>query len=411
MREQTHMNIKNLFFTALLAVLLISCEKDLPVQEREVKYAEPDLSISVIPERIQFGIDKVYYYKIAFNTNYYTEEGFRPAAYFIYDGEIIDIPIYDDGFSDDSLRNDMVASNNIWSGGINSKDFPAEGEWPLYLESYLYNELIKTYEPVTGILVRNNTAPVIEQITGIAEGDTLISGFETFPLVIEINDPDNDESGYNDNQSLKLEIRNRDNIPKDYEFVRTDPLSNMVISIDPTLAAGLKTNDKYMLTFIATDLYGEKDSLSIDNVRIENTAPELSSLQYPDTVFIPSQDSIYFSIEVDVNDPQGSLESQDIDTVELTIPSLSFTEGMRDDGNFYGSGDSEENDGVYTISFWVRSTNEEAVYPFVIIAEDKAGNISSEINGTLIFKAGEKKYVTWGSNETNLDYFNPFNIR
>lgn len=405
------MNLKNLILTSLVTLFLLSCGKDIPVQSPEEKYAEPDINKSVIPDRIQFGLDKIYHFKLAFDTNYLSEEGFRPAAYFIYNSQIIDIPLYDDGFSDDSLRNDLVALNNIWSGGINSKDFPAEGEWPLYLESYLYNELIETYQPVTGILVRNNTAPVIEQISGIAENDTLVSGFNPIQIVLDINDPDNDESGYNDNQTLRLEVRNRDNIPKDLEFTRSDPLSDMTIGLDSTLAAGLKTNDRYKFTFIATDLYGEKDSLSFDNIRIENTAPSVSNLQYPDTVFIPAQDSIYFSIEVNVNDPQGHLESQDIDTVELTIPSLSFTEGMRDDGNFYGSGDSEENDGVYTISFWVRSTNEEAVYPFGITAEDKAGNISSEINGTLIFAAGGKNYVIRGSNETGLDYFSPFNIR
>ncbi|MBN2857724.1 MAG: hypothetical protein JXN63_04920 [Candidatus Delongbacteria bacterium] len=405
------MNIKNIFFSALITLLVISCEKDIPVQTTADKYANFDRDMSVIPDRIQFGIDKIYHIKISFDTNYSAADGFKASAFFFKDSEVIEIPLYDDGFSDDSLRNDLAASNNIWSGGINALDFTGEGEWPLYVESYLYNELIETYQPVAGILVKNNTAPAIDQISGIAENDTLSSGFEPLTLAIEINDPDNDESGYNDNQTLRLEIRNRDNIPKDYDFVRSDPLSDMMITLDSTLAAGLSTNDRYKLTFIATDLYGEKDSLSFDNIRIENTAPSVNNLQYPDTVFIPAQDSIYFSIEVNVNDPQGHLESQDIDRVEMSIPSLSFTAPLRDDGDFFTSGDDEVNDGIYTISFWVTSTNEEAVYPFGIIAEDKAGNISSEINGTLIFTAGGKKYVIRGSNETNLDYFNPFNIR
>jgi hypothetical protein len=132
---------------------------------------------------------------------------------------------------------------------------------------------------------------------------------------------------------------------------------------------------------------------------------------YPDTVFIPVQDSVYFSIEVNVNDPQGHLENQDIEQVEMAIPSLSYSAGMRDDGDFYTSGDREVNDGIYTISFWVRSTNEEAVYPFGITAEDKAGNISPEVNGTLIFSAGGKNHIKRGSDETDLNYSSPFNIR
>jgi hypothetical protein len=405
------MNIKNILLSALISILLMSCEKDVPVQTSEDKYAEPALEISVIPDRIQFGLDKIYYFRIAFDTNYYSGEGFRPYAYFISGTEIIELPLYDDGFSDDSLRNDLAASNNVWTGGFNSKDFPAEGEWPLYLESYIFDDLIETYQPVAGILVKNNTPPVIEHITGISENDTLSSGFDPISVVLDINDPDNDESGYNDNQTLKLEIRNRDNIPKDYEFERSDPLSDMVIGLDSTLAAGLKTNDRYKLTFIATDLYGEKDSLSLDNIRIENTAPTVYNLMYPDTVFIPVQDSVYFSIEVNVNDPQGHLENQDIEQVEMAIPSLSYSAGMRDDGDFYTSGDREVNDGIYTISFWVRSTNEEAVYPFGITAEDKAGNISPEVNGTLIFSAGGKNHIKRGSDETDLNYSSPFNIR
>lgn len=404
------MNIKNILLSALLSILLTSCEKDVPVQPAAEKYAEPALEISVIPDRIQFGFDKIYHFRIAFDTNYYQEDGFIPYAYFISGTEIVELPLYDDGFSDDSLRNDLAASNNIWTGGINSKDFPAEGEWTLHLESYLFNELIETYQPITGIVVKNNTPPVIEQITGISESDTLRSGFSPFPVVIDINDPDNDESGYNDNQTLRLEIRNRDNIPKDYEFVRTDPLSDMVISLDSTIAAGLRTNDRYKLTFIASDLYGEKDSLSLDNVRIENTAPTVYNLVYPDTVFVPRDTEYFvdFAVQVNANDPQGHLEYQDVDSVKITTVS---TRLMRDDGEDL---DVSENDGRYTAAYTVNSsffTEDETELPFKVQIRDKAGNTGNELTGKFIFikvSKSETKEVVY---EKNNNYFNPFNTK
>ena len=231
--------------------------------------------------------------------------------------------------------------------------------------------------------------------------------------VVDRLDPDNDALGYNDNQTLKLEIRNRDNIDKDYEFIREDPLSNMVIQLDSTLAAELKTNNSYDLTFIATDYYGESDSLSFGSIRIENTAPYLSELNYPDTVFIPIADSTYFSVTVNVNDPQGHLESQDILNVELilVISGSPTSFDMRDDGDFNNSGDLVADDGEYTKNFKVLSTNLEDTYPLTITATDEAGNISNELSGELIFIKDTKSKTHRVDNAEKFNYSNPFNTK
>jgi hypothetical protein len=311
--------------------------------------------------------------------------------------------LYDDGVTDDSLRNDIAASNNVWSGGINALDFPFEGEWLLNVYTELSGISLESFDPFTGIMVRNNTAPVITGLSGIAEYDTLQSGFQPISITLSISDPDNDASGYNDNQSLKLEIRNRDNIPKDYEFVRTNPLSNMIIQLDSTLASGLKTNNRYKFTFIATDLYGEADSLALDYIRIENNPPVIVSVEHPDTINTAEQG--VFWIKSLINDPQGHLSYQDIDKVEIELNSDFYS--LLDDGEFAVSGDEIENDGIYTIGFSYNSGN-SGTFGFTIKAYDKAGNISMAYDSSITLSPDKSQSSTGKINEIRYNYSNPF---
>ena len=394
-----------------LTIFLISCTEDLvsPI-DKKVEIIE---ELSIVHTKVQFGVDRIYHYKIAVESNYLPTDSLIVLTYFTNGSTSVKMEMYDDGFSDSLLQNDIVASNNIWSGGINSNFFPSEGDWKLNVEIFILDSTLISEHIFSNIIVNTNTAPIIDNIVGIAEGDSLIAGFDTKNLIVSITDPDNDALGYNDNQTLKLEIRNRDNIDKDYEYVREDPLSSMDIRLDSTLASELATNDRYTLTFIATDYYGESDSLSFENIRIENTAPILSELNYPDTVFIPTADSTYFSVTVNVNDPQGHLESQDIQNVELIldVSGSPVPFEMRDDGDINNSGDVTANDGIYTKNFKVRYTNLEDTYPLTITATDKVGNISNELSGELIFIKDTKSKTNRVNDAEKFNYSNPFNTK
>lgn len=396
-------------------VFISSCDQEDPLTPETSKYIIFNREGSVIPTRIQFSKDIKYFFRLSFDSNYLQEDSISVLAYFTSGTDTVNIDLYDDGVIDDSLRNDLAASNNVWSGGINAQSYPAEGDWRLNIESVKRENTIKVYEPVEGIRVRSNTAPDIVSVTGLTENDTLNSGFTTRNIVVKVDDPDNDASGYNDNQTLRLEIRNRDNIPKDYEFTRQNPLSDIVFQLDSTLAASLKTNNRYNMTFIATDLYGEKDSLALDYIRIENTAPEIKNLLFSDTVIVPADTSlfVFYKVTINVNDPQGHLENQDIKEVLLTTNS---SNSMRDDGDQdsgeYSSGDLAKDDGIYTVTFKVKGAyffpNPVAVLPFNIKAYDKAENESNLIEDVFVFVKDSKSRIKRDKNEQEFNYINPF---
>ena len=402
--------MKRYKFIVLIAVVvsmivLGSCSDN--VVESEEKSASIVEELSVVQTKVQFGVDRIYHYKIAVESNYSPTDSLVVLASFINGSTSLAMEMYDDGISDSLLRNDLVASNNIWSGGINSSDFPSEGIWDLSIEILVFDSvLVGGDQRFTVILVNTNTTPVIDGIVEISDGDSLISGFDTKNLTVSITDPDNDASGYNDNQTLKLEIRNRDNIDKDYEFVREDPLGNMVISLDSTLAYGLATNDQYTLTFIATDSYGEADSLSFGSIRIENTAPSIKNVEYPDS--INTTESGVFWIYAQINDPQGHLSHQDIDSVKIMINSTPYE--LLDDGDFIMSGDEIENDGVYTIGFSY-DVGDSGSFGIQILANDKVGNISSPVDGNITLYSEKNNNNIGNSNVQKFNYSNPFNTK
>ncbi len=381
---------------------LTGCDKKDPLSPVQEKYIRLEPQRSVVPARMQFQKNRVYHFKLSFDSNYLSGDGLEVKSFFISGPDTVRMELYDDGVSDDSLRNDIAASNNVWSGGINGNDFPFEGEWTLHTVSFIDHIPLTHHEPFGGILVKYNTPPEITSITGIAEGDTLISGFSTRSVSAAITDPDNDASGYNDNQTIKLEIRNRDNIPKDLYFQRTDPLGIMTFSLDSTLASGLKTNNRYKLTFIATDLYGEKDSLSLDYIRIENTPPLIVKVTSPDSIYT-GEDGIFW-IRSKINDPQGHLSSQDIEKVEIVLNGNPYI--LLDDGNFGSSGDDIKDDGIYSIGFSFNAGT-SGTYGFSINAYDKAGNQSVPYVSSITL-VPEFKKLSGNNYEIIHNYTDPF---
>jgi hypothetical protein len=393
-----------LLISTLIFFILFSCSENVldPVNP-SAKIIE---ELSTVQTKVQFGLDRIYNYKLAVESSYLPSDSLKVKAFFTNGGIRIDMDLYDDGISDSLYRNDLVASNNIWSGGINSNDFPEEGDWELNIEVFILDSTLISDHIFTNILVNSNTAPQINSITGIVEADTLESGFDTRNLTISITDPDNDAIGYNDNQTLKLEIRNRDNIPKDYVFQREDPLSNLMIQLDSTLACSLATNNNYDLTFIATDYYGEVDSLSFGSIRIENTAPIIINVEYPDSINTPESGILW--VYAQINDSQGHLSYQDIDSVKIKINS-EFHE-LLDDGIFIGSGDEEENDGIYTKGFSYDVGNSGS-FGIEILASDNAGNISSPVYGNITLYSVKNNINIGNDNVQEHNYSNPFNTK
>ena len=396
--------IMTLITSVSLLVFISSCAQEDPLTPETDKHVTFDRDGSVIPLRIQFSKDMVYFFRLAFDSNYFPEDSVSVLAFFTSGTDTVEIDLYDDGVADDSLRNDLAASNNVWSGGINAKSYPSEGDWRLNIKSVKGENTIKVYDPVEGIRVRSNTAPDILSVTGLNENDTLNSGFSTRNIVVKLEDPDNDAAGYNDNQTLRMEIRNRDNIPKDFEFIRQNPLSDIVFQLDSTAAAGLKTNNRYNITFIATDFYGESDSLKLDYIRIENLPPVIVSTEHPDTINTAEQG--VFWIRSLINDPQGRLAYQDIERVVVTINAKEYD--LLDDGDFVTSGDENENDGIYSIGFSY-DQGSSGTFSFSITAYDKAGNVSEIYQSNIVLAAKKSRNTNTGNdNETDYSYINPF---
>ncbi len=399
--------------TAITGILLMiwSCAQDDPVTPDEDKYFLRDIERSVVPFRIKAESNEIYRYKIAVETNYGINDGFKIDAFFRSGQDSLHMDLYDDGVSDDSLRNDLAASNNIWSGGINANDFPYDGDWKINVNYLLSDSVVLATEECGTVYVVINSLPVIDSLSGINDSDVFESGFDTRNVEVTVSDSNNLTVPY-DEQVLKLELLDNSGIVlKESSYSRINTTQDFLFNIDSTFAAAIPFSRNYRIKLTATDLYGDSSFRELTNITIRNTAPVLDAagLVYPDTVFIPVQDSIYFSVTVKVNDPQGHLEYQDIDEVTVTINSVPFS--MRDDGNEnyypYNSGDLIKNDGIYTATFKVKSTNIEAVYPFQVQACDKVGNLSNVLNGQIEFINGSKNHMEINGYE-NSNYIDIF---
>jgi len=402
MKKLTDIMITAAMTVALLAVW--SCAQEDPVVPNEEKYCVLETEKSIVPVRVQYSKDIIYYFRVAFDTNAYTDDSLNVTSFFTLGEDTVGLDLYDDGVSDGLLRNDLAASNNIWSGGISGLSFPEEGDWVLNVQTEMTGIRTETHEPFTGIRVKTNTTPVINSVTGISDPDTLISGFPARIVNVSITDPDNDATGYNDNQSLELFISGRSS-SKTYNFIRQDPLNDLVITADSTYAAGL-ISDRYSLRFIVTDYYDESDTLTTNRVYIENTPPVIVETVHPDTVTTTENGVMW--IRSRVNDRQGHLSYQDIDRVEIEINSYVFQ--LLDDGEFNYSGDETENDGIYSVGFSF-DAGDSGSFDISITAYDKAGNLSPEYQSSIILVPGKTENTHGKYNETNFNYNNPFSGR
>lgn len=375
--------------TTFVLLSLNSCtEEDCNIEsvERYINVVEDE---TIIPEKVAFGRDKQLVFKIKLDENYVEldlgDVLVMDTKLFLNDSTVVPITFFDDG-GINSNSHDFIAHNKLWTGVINSLDFPIEGD-------YIFKDSIRVidgYENVTNLLtitkiikVKLNSEPIIESITGIASGDTLKSGFETFTIEADVTDDDNDINSDNDSQILYLSLLDStDNILKIDTISRSTVLDDFEIILDPTYAAGMKNSSLYKVQFQAEDEFETFSNIElVDNVRIENEKPVV------DSVKVSNFENIY-DFEAFVTDKQGSLSFQDIETVEfqLMVQGSSFHE-MFDNGDEVATGDEFLNDATYTIRVaFPDTTHIGEEYFFKIRSLDKAGNMSDYFETSFIYE-------------------------
>ena len=236
--------------------------------------------------------------------------------------------------------------------------------------------------------------------------------------MIDVVDDDNDENGLNDSQQLYMELYDVDNVLlKTNSYSRENNFDEFNIKIDSTYAVGLPT-ELYKLRFYAEDTYSELSEFKdLEDISIENGDPVISQFVYPEEIIIPQQEqALSFAISVNVNDPQGSLSSQDIAEVKLTmtINGTDFYFEMLDDGDVNNSGDFSIDDAVYSKAFKYDNTNSEGEYPISVVATDRVGNESEILAGKLIFVKESKsgmRIIKSKVNDADINtaFSNPFN--
>ena len=122
---------------------------------------------------------------------------------------------------------------------------------------------------------------------------------------------------------------------------------------------------------------------------LDNSAPIISNLNIPSS--IDKQVEFVFSIAVsdsngsfdisevyfELNRPDGSIVYFDEEKKDKNFP-------MFDNGDFEGSGDSEADDGIYSLKNSFGPSSQTGGWLFTFAAQDKAGSVSNKITHTLI---------------------------
>ena len=150
----------------------------------------------------------------------------------------------------------------------------------------------------------------------------------------------------------------------------------------------------YTVALSAFDVSGLESNVFLSPLTIMrlNRPPQISSLEAPDTLHLPAQDSVVFRFSLQAVDPDGTA---DIDNVRFTsirpdgTPSSSGPIEMYDDGSFvdfggYTSGDAVEADGVYSRSVQLKYDATKGNYLFSFVAIDRSGDSSNVITHSIL---------------------------
>ena len=261
--------------------------------------------------------------------------------------------LYDDGgftvHSDnlgfaDSLSGDRVPGDGVFARCISSRFTEREGEYLLTFslpDSFGVDSLYAT------LTVRRNSEP---DITGFTAPDSIPSG-ESSDFTALVGDQD----GLND--VAQVEVVRLDGGVRAWQMTRQDSLLWRWQG-EPGIAAGIPTGS-YPFVVRAQDYYltltGDFIASNVASVWLENLPPVVVSVDGPDTVWIPANDTVLFDYRIKVRDGQGVA---DLDSLMLK---LSRPDDANPDSNvvvrdttYFDDGawpDSLAGDGIYTAGF------------------------------------------------------------
>ena len=159
---------------------------------------------------------------------------------------------------------------------------------------------------------------------------------------------------------------------------------------DATLAVPRGETGFYVITVTAANPEGRVGNTVSGLLRFTAQSlgpPVIEAVDFPATVTIPPEggDPVPVPIVATVTDPDGprNINRVEIQTLVEGVPT-GPTFQLRDDGGFdSNSGDEAANDGRYTITFQVESTNSPGDNVFRIRAIDRAGEVSDPVDITI----------------------------
>ena len=228
--------------------------------------------------------------------------------------------------------------------------------------------------PAETLQVEVNTPPVIE---AFVHSDSLRAGFEAEQWTATVNDAD--IPGGDAVQIVEMHLQFGET-GRDRLMAQASPRV-WTFSLDSTFAAGLPTAE-YTLTLTAIDRFNQEAVPYEGVIWIENTAPMLSNLVAPDTVYRPEGDQPNpYNMFINVADLQGPGDITRVDYIPVdpngNIPDDLSPFFFNDLGD---TPDEVAHDGIWSHQFAVYpNASNFGTYTFTITAHDRVGNNSESI--------------------------------
>ena len=309
-------------------------------------------------------------------------------------GDSLQFRLYDDGNEGDwndadqfaaGSSGDIVPGDFVFARQINSQFADNTGE---YSFSFTLSESNSPELLITEILVRHNSPPdfishseddsvfsggfgdIFTVTLADAEGQGDIVGSEV--VIFRSTPPSGNASYFDMHRSLNNQWSWNDKAPIS---------TGLMTGVYP---AAFRAQDKYLHQI---DGWAYSDTFS---VWLENLPPSITSVEGPDTIWIPRQggDTVYFDFSVIVEDDQGVT---DLDTLYLNLFIADSGEVWR---NFYIDGwgllDTIALDGIYRPGFSADSSNTTPrTFLFKWTPIDKTGQRGEVFETYLVFRREE----------------------
>jgi hypothetical protein len=246
------------------------------------------------------------------------------------------------GFAD-TLSGDQAPGDGLYTRMVTSKFTQTVGDYEL---SFYF--LPPPYSPdtvKTTIHVRVNRSP---QIQGFHKPDSIHSGVSDSLFSASVFD----SNGVDDIVSVKLVRLGEGGRVRELQFpMISSNGSTWTWPSIPSIATGLPTGMHYFTVRAADRILAQSNGFVESDSAfcwLENLPPRIISVLGPDTVYIPTGDTVYFHYTIDVRDDQG-IHDQDSLLLILSDPNQEVAHfAYFDDGTGI---DSVANDGRFTAGF------------------------------------------------------------